>query len=354
MGFLIDDGALCFAPAYLPTGCCTGAAPYCARPLRSAARQIVVVPAAADGALLVDALAQARADCHAIDLRADVAAGRVRVNGEECVTNRRVREGDVLEWSPGATRGARAVGERLPEVVWESRSALVVAKPGGLVTVPDRSGQQGGVHGLLPAIRPDADLRIVHRLDRDTSGCLLLAKGLAAAQHFDRQFTDALVRKTYVAVVHGQPPDEFVVDAHLGPDRRRPGKVVASARELPGFRAAHTSGRVRTRFGQHALVELRPTTGRTHQLRVHMQTIGCPIVGDRDYGGEELLLSRLKPGYKLRKGVPERPLLARMFLHAERLSFCDLDGAAVDVECPLPEELAVALRQLASHDERRR
>lgn len=335
-------------------GCRPGLAPYSASPLSSTPRQIVVVPAAADGALLVDALGQAHPDRHAIELRADVAAGRVRVNGEECVTNRRVREGDVLEWSPGAARSVRAAGERLPAVVWESATALVIAKPAGLVTVPDRSGQQGGVHGLLDAIRPGADLRIVHRLDRDTSGCLLLAKGLAAAQHFDRQFTDALVRKAYVAVVQGQPPDEFTVDVQLGPDRRRPGKVVASARELPGFRPAHTSGRVRARFGQHALVELRPTTGRTHQLRVHMQSIGCPIVGDRDYGGEELLLSRLKPGYKLRKGVPERPLLARMFLHAERLSFRDLDGAAVDVECPLPEELAVALRQLASHDERRR
>jgi RluA family pseudouridine synthase len=322
--------------------------------LSSPSRQIVVVPAAADGALLVDALGQAHPELHAIELRADVAAGRVRVNGEECVTNRRVREGDVLEWLPGVARSARPAGERMPAVVWESVSALVIAKPAGLVTVPDRSGKEGGVHGLLDELRPGADLRIVHRLDRDTSGCLLLGKGLTAAQHFDRQFTDALVRKTYVAVVQGQPADEFVVDAFLGPDRRRPGKVVASARELPGFRPAHTSGRVRERFGQHALVELRPTTGRSHQLRVHLQSIGCPIVGDRDYGGEELLLSRLKPGYKLRKGVPERPLLARMFLHAERLSFRDLDGAAVDVECPLPEDLAVALRQLASHDERRR
>lgn len=270
------------------------------------------------------------------------------------MTNRRVREGDVVEWSPGATRPVRALGERLPAVLWESASALVVAKPAGVVTVPDRSGQDGGVHALLGALRPDGDLRIVHRLDRDTSGCLVLAKGLAAAQHFDRQFTDSLVRKTYVAVVQGQPPDAFAIDAWLGPDRRRPGKVVASPREQPGFRAAHTDGVVRARFAQHAFVELRPTTGRSHQLRVHLQSIGCPIAGDRDYGGEELFLSRIKPGYKLRKGVPERPLLARMFLHAERLSFRDLDGAAVDVECPLPEDLAVALRQLASHDERRR
>lgn len=312
----------------------------------------------ADGALLAEALAHAQPGHHAVDLRADVAAGRVRVNGEACVTNRRVRAGDVVEWSPGnAPRGPaakRGVEQRL-DVLWEGAAALVVAKPAGLVTVPDRSGKEGGVHAHLAALRPDADLRIVHRLDRDTSGCLLLAKGLAAAQHFDRQFTGALVRKTYVALAQGEVVrDAFAIDAWLGPDRRRPGKVVASHRELPGFKSAHTDVVVRERFARHTLLELRPTTGRSHQIRVHLQSIGHPIVGDRDYGGEELLLSRLKPGYKLRKGAPERPLLARMFLHAEQLSFVDVDGAAVAVECPLPEDLAVALRQLASHDERRR
>jgi 23S rRNA-/tRNA-specific pseudouridylate synthase len=99
---------------------------------------------------------------------------------------------------------------------------------------------------------------------------------------------------------------------------------------------------------------LRPTTGRTHQLRVHLQSVGHAIVADRDYGGEPLLLSRLKPGYKLRPGVVERPLVERMFLHAERLAFRDLDGREVVVETPLPDELAVALRQLENFATRRR
>jgi 23S rRNA pseudouridine955/2504/2580 synthase len=221
--------------------------------------------------------------------------------------------------------------------------------------VPDRSGRDRGLHGLLTELRPDADLRIVHRLDRDTSGCLLLGKGLAAAQHFDAQFQAGLVQKTYVALVQGVPArDEFTIEAWLGPDRRRPGKVVASRTEQPGFRAAHTLVRCRATFAGHALLELQPTTGRSHQLRVHLQSVGHPIVGDADYGGEELLLSRLKPGYKLRKGVAERPLTPRMFLHAERLSFRDLDGSAVAVETPLPEDLAVAKKQLEAFGERRR
>jgi 23S rRNA pseudouridine955/2504/2580 synthase/23S rRNA pseudouridine1911/1915/1917 synthase len=317
---------------------------------------LLVVPDDADGALLGDVLAAALPAERPATLRAAIAAGEVRVGGSECLTNRRVRAGDVVQWRRSAPPARPAAAVRpLPPVLWESASALVVGKAAGVPTVPDRAGVDLGVHGQLPALRPHADLRIVHRLDRDTSGCLLLGKGLAAAQHFDRQFAEALVQKTYVAVVQGHVArDEFAIDAWLGPDRRRPGKVVASPKELPGFRAAHTDVVVRQRFAQHTLLALQPRTGRSHQLRVHLQSIGHPIAGDRDYGGEELLLSRLKPGYKLRKGVPERPLLARMFLHAERLSFLDVDGAAVAVECPLPEDLAVALRQLASHDERRR
>ena len=104
------------------------------------------------------------------------------------------------------------------------------------------------------------------------------------------------------------------------------------------------------RFVSHTLVELEPETGRSHQLRVHLQAIGHPIAGDEDYGGEPLLLSRWKRRYKLRTGVVERPLLERMFLHAERLAFVDLDGTAVEVEAPMPDDLQKALRKVAEHD----
>lgn len=311
------------------------------------------------GIHLTDLLAGHLPGAHAVDVRAVIAAGQVRVNGATCPTNCRLRAGDVVELLGEVPRRAqrpdRPAPVALPAVLWESATALAIAKPAGVPTVPDRSGRERGVHGLLPELRPGADLRIVHRLDRDTSGCLLLAKGLDAARHFDVQFRDGLVRKTYVALVHGVPRQPtFAIDAWLGPDRRRPGKVVAAAAEQAGFRAAHTDVVVRTAFARHALLALHPTTGRSHQLRVHLQSVGHPIVGDRDYGGEDLLLSQLKPGYKLRKGVRERPLSPRLFLHAERLRFRDLDGAEVDVETPLPEDLAVALRQLTLADERRR
>lgn len=307
------------------------------------------------GMLLIDFLGRALPDRHPLDLRQLVQRGGVARNGSPCLANRPLRAGDVVQvlWPvPARTHATRSDP---PVVLLETDSALVVAKPAGLPTVPDRSGRDRGMHGLLAALRPADDLRIVHRLDRDTSGCLLLAKGLLAARHFDEQFRGGRVQKTYVALVHGVPATaEFEIDAWLGPDRRRPGKVVASAKGLRGFREARTSVALRRTFAAHALLALRPHTGRGHQLRVHLQSIGHPIVGDRDYGGGPLLLSSLKSGYKRRPGMPERPLLQRMFLHAEALACLDLDGRRLAAEAPLPEDLAVPLRHLEHPLERRR
>ena len=338
-------------------GCDFPAGPYGVPPLLTRPRHVLVVDAHLSGVLLADFLGQALPGERPVRVRHRLAAGEVSVNGEVVLANRRLRAGDVVLVGGEAAAAVppRAAQPSLPVVRFESDSALVIDKPAGLPTVPDRSGRETGVHGLLPTLRPGQDLRIVHRLDRDTSGCLVLGKGVEAARHFDRQFQDSLVQKTYCALVHGVPPQSsFAIDAWLGPDRRRPGKVVAAVDEQPGFRAAHTEVERREVFHRHALLGLRPTTGRSHQLRVHLQSIGHPIVGDRDYGGEPLLLSAIKPGYKLRKGVGERPLTPRLFLHAEQICFHDLDGTAVQVDSPLPDDLAVALRQLQSFDERRR
>lgn len=307
------------------------------------------------GCTLADFLLQNLPDRHRVDVRHQIESGLVRVNGQTSRSSHALRFGDVVELM-GAMPPERpqSGAPALPQVLFESASTLVVDKPPKLPTVPDRAGDRG-VHGLLSALRPGADLRIVHRLDRDTSGCLVLAKGIVAARHFDRLFTGGDVRKTYVALVHGVPQQAaFSIDACLGPDRRRPGKVMAAATMRPGFRAACTRVVVRTSFARHALLELHPETGRGHQLRVHLQSVGHPIVGDADYGGQPLLLSQVKPSYKRRAGVVERPLLARLFLHAARVEFGDLDGTAVRVDAELPEDLALALRQLANYDNTRR
>jgi 23S rRNA-/tRNA-specific pseudouridylate synthase len=155
--------------------------------------------------------------------------------------------------------------------------------------------------------------------------------------------------------VHGVlERDEFEIDAFLGPDRARPGKVVASSTKTRGFREAHTRVAVRARFAAHTLVELRPSTGRGHQLRVHLASVGHPIVADGDYGGRPLMLSDLKAGYKLLRGAVEKALLSRMFLHAERVVFRDVSGDVADVRSQLPADLATALRKVEGFDGRRR
>ncbi|HEX6812879.1 MAG TPA: RluA family pseudouridine synthase [Planctomycetota bacterium] len=307
------------------------------------------------GSQLADFLESSLPPTRRLVLRDLIASGRVRVNGEVCLSSRRLRVGDVVQL-PAEARPARPAGvPAAPEVRYESQSVLVIVKPPGITTVPGRSAGERSIHGLLADLRPGDDLRIVHRLDRDTSGCLLLGKGVLAARHFDAQFRTGRVAKTYVALVHGVPAQErFSIDAWLGPDRRRPGKVTASSTQRPRFREAHTEVQRRSTYRSHALVGLHPATGRGHQLRVHLQSAGHPIVGDLDYGGEPLLLSSLKSGYKLRPGVRERPLVDRMFLHAEQVSFCDLDGTQVTVEAPLPEDLATALQKLESFGDRRR
>jgi len=325
---------------------------------------VLVVEDDLRGVQLVDLLARELPKAHHAALRQLIGSGSVRVNGEVCLSSRRLRRGDVVTVEAAAVpQFAPPPTAALPTVLYASAAAMVVQKPAGMTVVPDRSGKERGLHGLLPQLRPGGDLRVVHRLDRDTSGCLLLADGLEAARHFDRQFRDGAVAKVYLGLVQGVPSaDEFSITAWLGPDPARPGKVISSAVERKGFRAAHTDVRVRTRYGRGALLELRPRTGRGHQLRVHLQSVGLSLAGDRDYGGEPLLLSAWKRGYKLRAGVAERPLLERMFLHALSLSFDDpADDPAVHaaplrvtVEAPLPDDLAMALQKLERFDESRR
>jgi RluA family pseudouridine synthase len=202
---------------------------------------------------------------------------------------------------------------------------------------------------MLPELRPDDDLRIAHRIDRWTSGCLVLAKGLEGARWLDRCFRGRTVDKEYLALVEGVlRRDAFAIRRALGPDRRRPGKVTVVADGEKRSREAHTDVEVVERFGSHTLVRARPRTGRGHQIRAHLRSIGHPIVGDVDYGSKgPLLLSSVKRGYKARPGTVERPLLDRMFLHALRIAVPSPDGGEpVRAEAPLPAELQVVLDKL--------
>jgi 23S rRNA pseudouridine1911/1915/1917 synthase len=227
--------------------------------------------------------------------------------------------------------------EAIPlRVVYEDADLLVVDKPAGLAVHPAPGHPS---HTLVNAVlarcpelsRAGGEGRpgIVHRLDKDTSGLIIVAKNDAAHLALARQLKEREVEKTYLALVEGRlSPAEGVIDAPLGrhPRHRKKMAVVAGGRE------ARTRYRVLREIDGRSLVEVRPETGRTHQVRVHFASIGHPVAGDALYG----------------RAAP--PALRRQFLHAQRLAFRHpRTGERLELEAPLPQDLAQALAELDGH-----
>jgi 23S rRNA pseudouridine1911/1915/1917 synthase len=194
-------------------------------------------------------------------------------------------------------------------ILHEDDHLLVVDKPSGLLVLPDRYDRS--LENLYEGLRSElGEIFVVHRIDRETSGVLVFAKTPEAHAQLSELFQARAVEKTYVAIVRGLPqtPEGEI---HADVPVRRDGSVVD--------RAAHSRYRVREAFRWHSLVEVKPITGRTHQIRIHLQSIGLPIVGDRLHGdGRPFYLSEIKPSYK--PGPEgEKPLLDRAALHAAEL-----------------------------------
>ncbi len=222
------------------------------------------------------------------------------------------------------------------DIVFENGDLLIINKPAGMVVHPSPGHAQGTlVHGIL-AYHPDLEgvggerrPGIVHRLDKDTSGLLLVAKNDRAHRWLQEQFRTRQVQKTYLALVDGHPPTpQGRIEAPIGrdPAHRQRMSVLPPGKG----REAITEYRVRELFRQHALLEVHPLTGRTHQIRVHMAFLGCPIVGDTLYGHRR----------------PSLPL-QRHFLHAARLTL-RLPGEREPrtFEAPLPADLQALLEWL--------
>ncbi len=227
--------------------------------------------------------------------------------------------------------------ESIPlQIVFENRDLLLVNKPAGMVVHPAAGHESGTlVHAALahaPELEGVGGERrpgVVHRLDRDTSGLILLAKNDRAHQWLQRQFKDRSVEKTYLALVDGLPPTPTGrIEAAIGRDPRRR-KQMAVMTESKG-RPAQTTYRISHAYRNHCLLEIQPLTGRTHQVRVHLAFLGCPIVGDTVYG-------------RKRPSLP----VARQMLHAWRLRLrLPGDKEALLFEAPLPPDLTAALEML--------
>lgn len=233
-------------------------------------------------------------------------------------------------------------------ILYEDRWMVAVDKPAGLAVHP--AGRR--VHGTLIHFlharyrRPedparDVVPRLLHRIDRETSG--VVAVGLDEAFHgrVARQFEDRRVAKVYLAVVHGRPPaDSGIVDLGIGPDRRSPVRLKLEARRDGSGQPALTHYEVVRTRGAFSLVRLQPRTGRTHQLRVHMAALGCPLVGDKLYGPDERIFLEALSG-ELSEESRKRLILDRHALHAWRLRFHHpFAGCDLTLEAPLPADMA--------------
>lgn len=240
---------------------------------------------------------------------------------------------------------------RAIDILFADDVLMAVNKPAGALTIPGRRSGEA-IRELLARQGVTGELLIVHRLDRQTSGVLLLARAPEAHQALSGQFARRRVEKSYLALVQGHPEaDEGLIDAPLARDPHSATRMIVHARL---GKPSRTRWEIVERFaagralGGIALLRCRPLTGRQHQIRVHLVHAGMPLLVDGTYGRrEEFLLSTVKPFYRTRRGEVERPLMARLTLHAEALGFeHPVTHERVRVEAPLPKDFKAVLTQL--------
>ncbi|NLW51404.1 MAG: RluA family pseudouridine synthase [Candidatus Brocadiaceae bacterium] len=291
-------------------------------------------------------------------LRRLIAAGDIRLNDAAVSTIRTVWSGDVISLPPGLRTGPPPAAELPIRALYEDADYACIDKPAGWPVVPARAGRDADFSRALlawmnrdaPPAGPYVRPHVVHRLDRDTSGVLLVARSAPAGRALGRQFVARTVCKTYLAIVDGAPcRDRCTVDAAIA---REPGDHLRMTARAGGGRPALTEVLVRERLGPFSLLELQPHSGRQHQLRVHLAAMGHPLAVDRLYGRRTQLTGRdLSTHQGIRAAPDSAVLLDRCPLHALRIA-CrhPRTGAPVEHTAPLPEDMRRLLALLrAAH-----
>jgi 23S rRNA pseudouridine1911/1915/1917 synthase len=260
--------------------------------------------------------------------------GGVLVNGVQAKASMALRGGERIEVTPADLPPLSAEPEDLPlEILYEDPSVIAINKPADLVVHAGAGNHSGTlvnrlVHHFEKLSQVGGDLRpgIVHRLDKGTSGVILVARDDASHRALAEQFSSRSVEKVYLALVHGKVRAE---EGRLtSPIARDPSRRLRMTTRLDSGRPALTQYRVLRRFEKFTYLEVRIGTGRTHQIRVHLSSIGHPVAGDRMYGA---------------------PPAERVFLHAHRITFASpATGERVTVEAPLPDDLVRWLESLTA------
>jgi len=257
--------------------------------------------------------------------------GHVTVDGAVRAKRHVLAGGELVRVEePAAAESAASVPEARFEIAWEDEHLIVVDKPAGVVVHPARGHRRGtlaqALAGRVAGGEHPERAGIVHRLDRDTSGLLVVARSEAVHAALKAQLAARELVREYLALVEGRPPARSgTIDAPLGRDRRVRTRI---STDTDDARAAVTHFEVERALPHDTLLRVRLETGRTHQIRAHLLAIGHPVAGDPEYG------------------AAGRHGLERQFLHAARLAFAHpVTGAAVDVSSPLPPELSAALER---------
>jgi 23S rRNA pseudouridine1911/1915/1917 synthase len=320
--------------------------------MTSATTLLVVDDNAADSRL--DAyLAQQLPEYSRVSLRRLINAAHVLVDGKRAKAAHRLRAGEQI--SVVLTELARPLpeAEEIPlEILYEDEWLAAINKPPGMVVHPAKGHWSGTLTAALQfhfnqlstaggSTRPG----VVHRLDRDTSGVIVIAKDDRVHRHLAAQFELRTIEKEYFAIVTGRPDrDRDWVDLPIGlhPYQR---EKMAIRHNDPNSREARSFYEVVERFDSFATMRVQPKTGRTHQIRVHLQSIGCPVLCDRFYGARAMITR----GEIRQDPTDTTPLLERQALHAQRISLTHPEtGARLTVEAPLPADMQGVLAELQS------
>jgi 23S rRNA pseudouridine1911/1915/1917 synthase len=302
------------------------------------AEQTVVVDAAAAGERLDRWLASLPNAPTRSQISAAIAEGLVTVDARPAKAGHRLRPGEQIVFRPRVRDEATTVAaeEIALDVLYSDEHVVAINKPAGMVVHPAVGNRKGTLvnailHAFPRAEWPGAPERagIVHRLDRDTSGVILVALSVTALEAISKQFRDRTVEKEYLALVRGSVAKAGSIDAPIGRHPRDRKRMSTAARK---GRSAVTQYEPLERFEGATLLLVRPRTGRTHQIRVHLATAGWPIVADPIYG---------------RGDRAARRIMSRLALHAWRLRFDHpVSGARMTVTAPLPSDFDTALDAL--------